>query len=216
MEHFYQSIKGWFNWPELYARAARIAPNPAVFVEIGCYLGKSTSCLAVEAFNSGKKITIYAVDLWDPANKIGCTVEEFESNLRIFTNVCTTVKVIPKRGDSVAVARNFSDQSVDFVWVDGNHRYPFALADIKAWWPKLKNGGWMGGDDLIHGGVRQAVEEFFGPECLPGKGDSGNWVRFQSATCVGGKGSIVHPVSGGWVWWARSKSPEWVPEGLPR
>jgi len=212
MNHYYQTIKGWFNWPELYARAVNDAPKVAEFVEIGCYLGKSTSCLAVEAVNSGKDITIYAIDLWDPANKIGCTPEQFMENLKPATDA--GVRVVPVQGDSVVLSRLFRDNSLDFVWVDGNHRYPFALADIKAYWPKLRNGGWMGGDDLIHGGVRQAVEEFFGPECLPGKGDIGDWVRFQSATCHYGKTGNIKPASGGWVWWARSKSPDWVPEGL--
>lgn len=212
MKHYYQTIKGWFNWPELYARAVADAPKKAVFVEIGCYLGKSTSCLAVEVANSDKDILIYALDLWDPSNKIGCELVQFMDNLK--PAIRAGVKITPIKGDSTANSFLFKDNSVDFVWVDGNHRYPFALADIQAFWPKLKNGGWMGGDDLIHGGVRQAVEEFFGPECLPGKGDGGNWTRFQSATCVTGKGLYKAPASGGWVWWARSKSTEWTPEGL--
>jgi len=210
MKHYYQIIKGWFNWPELYARAVADVPKKAIFVEIGCYLGKSTSCLAVEAINSGKDITIFAIDLWDPFKKIGCTVDQF---LESIGEEASRV-VRPIQSDSKKAADLFKNESVDFVWIDGDHRYPGCLGDILAWWPKLKNGGWMGGDDLIHGGVRPAVEEFFGPECLPGSRDIGNWVRFQSATCVGGKGSTICPVSGGWVWWARTKMPDWTPKGL--
>lgn len=212
MKHFYQSIKGWFNWPELYARAATIAPKKATFVEIGCYLGKSTACLAVEAINSGKDIVIYAIDLWNPENKIGCTPADFMKNLNPLGKDKAIIN--PIQLDSVQAANLFKDESVDFVWVDGDHRYTGAVGDIRAWWPKLKNGGWMGGDDLIHGGVRMAVEEFFGDECTPGKGDGGAWVRHQSATCYIGKGLYKAPASGGWVWWARSKGPDWTPKGL--
>lgn len=78
----------------------------------------------------------------------------------------------------------------------------------------------MGGDDLIHGGVRKAVEEFFGPECDAGSekvgAKEGAWVRNQSATVHYGKAAKdVRPAGGGWVWWARSRNDEvWIPEGL--
>jgi hypothetical protein len=216
MEHYYPSIKGWFNWPELYERAVRLAPDPAVFVEIGCYLGRSTSCLAVEAVNSGKRVTIHAIDLWNPNNKIGCDVEEFKENLWLVNgNPESLVEVVPMRGDSGVLHSEFEDGSLDFVWVDGNHKYASCINDVRSWWPKLKEGGWMGGDDLIHGGVRRAVEEFFGPECHPGKSDVGDWVRFQSATCYHGKNSPIRPASGGWVWWARARNDsEWSPVGV--
>lgn len=214
-KHIYQHIKGFFNWPELYARAVRMSPKEATFVEIGCFRGKSTSCLAVEAANSGKAITIYAVDLWEPERKIGCTVEEFMANVSHVVAGSNT-KVIPIRGDSVLAAAKFKDKSVYFVWVDGNHSYPGAFGDICAWWPKLQDGGWMGGDDLIHGGVRKSVEQFFGPELLPGDRDlEKHWVRHQSATCHHGKDpKELAPQSGGWTWWARAKGPNWTPPGL--
>ena len=212
MEHYYKNIKGWFNWPELYSRAVQQAPKRAVFVEIGCYLGRSTSYLAVEILNSRKAITLICCDLWEPSNKIGCTEEEFRANLQ--PAVKAGLHLVPWRGDSAEAAKQVKDGSVDFVWVDGGHRYPQAIADIRAWWPKLKDGGWMGGDDLIHIGVRPAVEEFFGPECLPGDREEHNWARFQSALVVTGKGADIRPNPGGWVWWTRSKSQDWTPKGL--
>jgi len=215
MEHTYHKIKGWFNWPEMYTRAVHLAPKKAVFVEIGCFRGKSTACLAVEAWNSGKEITIHAIDLWDTTKKIGCTVKEFMGNIPKFggSRPSKRVTINPIQMDSKEAANLFKDRSIDFVWIDGDHRYSGCIGDIRAWWPKLKDGGWMGGDDLIHGGVRPAVEEFFGAECLPNSKDVGDWVRFQSATCHAGKGHLV-PVSGGWVWWARSKGLDWRPVGL--
>ena len=62
----------------------------------------------------------------------------------------------------------FNDDSLDFVFVDGDHSYEGCKADIEAWWPKLKKGGIMSGDDYGHTynpaegkyGVVEAVEEF--------------------------------------------------------
>lgn len=214
MKHYYHKVKGWFNWPEMYARAAAMAPDPAVFVEIGCHLGKSTSCLGVEAVNSGKRISIFAIDLWDVNNKIACDIEDFKRTVAPVNQESDKVHITPIRGDSGILHIKFPEDSVDFVWVDGNHRYPFVIQDIRNWWPKLRNGGWMGGDDLIHGGVRQAVEEFFGPECQVGKNKEGFWIGNQSPTVCLGKPGDIRPTGGGWIWWVRSKTPEWQPPGM--
>jgi Methyltransferase domain len=67
---------------------------------------------------------------------------------------------------SLEAAGRFDADSMDLVYLDGDHSYPGVAADIRAWWPKVKPAGWIGGDDLSHEdprfkfGVDQAVEEF--------------------------------------------------------
>lgn len=53
------------------------------------------------------------------------------------------------------------DNSLDFVYIDGNHSYDFVKADIEKWYPKLKIGGIMGGHDYTKQlpGVITAVDE---------------------------------------------------------
>lgn len=200
MDHFYQNIQGMFRWPELYKRAVDLSPKKATFVEIGCFKGRSTAYLAVEVFNSCKDIQIHAIDLWDTSRKIGCSLDEFVSNM---TPVLSIVN--PIRLDSIEAHKLFPDESLDFVWVDGNHTYPYVLKDIRNWWKKLKVGGWMGGDDLIHGGVRQAVVECFGEECSK-ENPNGRWIRFQSSDVFFvDKYNGVRPTHGGLVWWSESK-----------
>ena len=57
-------------------------------------------------------------------------------------------------------AKNFADQSLDFIYVDASHKFADALADIEAWWPKLKLGGLMAGDDYFNGFVPLAGYTF--------------------------------------------------------
>lgn len=69
------------------------------------------------------------------------------------------------RSDSVAAAANVPDGSLDFVFVDADHTYEGCMADIKAWFPKIKPGGLLCGHDFEHPeypkwGVAQAVREF--------------------------------------------------------
>ena len=48
---------------------------------------------------------------------------------------------------SVTAARMFADASVDWVHLDARHDYTNVMADIQAWLPKVKPGGWLSGDD---------------------------------------------------------------------
>jgi hypothetical protein len=86
-------------------------------------------------------------------------------------------KVMKKYGDKTEFIRKFSeeaaklilDESLDFVYIDGNHQYEFVKKDIEAWYPKVKKGGIIGGDDytscpeteMEKFGIFKAVHEFF-------------------------------------------------------
>ena len=60
-------------------------------------------------------------------------------------------------GDRAVLLRNFSadasqlfsDQSVDFVFIDARHSYDAVLEDLKAWWPKIRPGGILAGHDYV-------------------------------------------------------------------
>lgn len=69
-------------------------------------------------------------------------------------------KVVWHRKRSSAAAPEFDDASLDFVYVDGNHGYEFVRSDIADFWPKLRAGGFLAGDDFDWPGVRSAVIEF--------------------------------------------------------
>ena len=72
-------------------------------------------------------------------------------------------KVIYLKGDSVQMADMVNDDSLGFIYVDANHSYDGALADLKAWHPKLKAGGIMAGHDFNDlYGVKDAVKDFIG------------------------------------------------------
>ena len=50
--------------------------------------------------------------------------------------------------DSVAAAQLFPDQSLAWVHIDARHDYASVSADIAAWAPKVRAGGWLSGDDF--------------------------------------------------------------------
>lgn len=74
-------------------------------------------------------------------------------------------KIVYLQGDSVLMAREVKDKSLGFVYIDANHSYDGALADLKAWTPKVKAGGIVAGHDFNHiYGVQEAVYKFAGEE----------------------------------------------------
>ena len=51
------------------------------------------------------------------------------------------------REESGNAASNFKNESVDFIFVDGDHSYDATLADCEAYYPLLKKGGLFCGHD---------------------------------------------------------------------
>ena len=65
------------------------------------------------------------------------------------------------REDSVAVAGTFKDESVDFIFVDGDHSYDATLADCEAYYSKLKKGGiFCGHDYQTIESVKRSIDDF--------------------------------------------------------
>jgi len=71
-------------------------------------------------------------------------------------------RVVFYRDYSDKVYNRFDDDSLDFVYIDGNHSYEFVMNDILLYLPKVKSGGIIGGHDFgsKYGGVVQAVFDF--------------------------------------------------------
>merc|ERR1719174_1988363 len=53
----------------------------------------------------------------------------------------------PIKGYSMAVSKRFADNSLDWVYIDAGHTYEAVMADLNAWYPKVRLGGLISGDD---------------------------------------------------------------------
>jgi len=69
----------------------------------------------------------------------------------------------------------FEDESLDFVYVDGDHRYEGVKSDLELYRPKLKKGGIMAGHDLSFPAVQQALRDVFGEKTEFTFFDGDNW-----------------------------------------
>ena len=138
------------NRVELWTRFAREAEARQV-AEIGVYRGRFAArmladCPMIE--------TYYMVDPWrnledwnKPANT---SDDEFE---RIFGEAMERTsghegKRVVLRGTTTEVIDQLPESSVDFAYIDGDHTLRGITIDLIRVFPKVRPGGWIGGDDF--------------------------------------------------------------------
>lgn len=173
MKHYYKDVPGWAAFEGLYVDMVRKASKnrPSTFVEIGSWLGRSASLMGVEIHNSKKPIQLHCIDPWFDGGPDLRETKYFDelkgqSPYMLFMQNTEPVRdvITAHRRLSLEVAPLFTDASIDFLMIDGDHSYEAVKADIAAWLPKMKRGGTISGDDYMWPGVKQAVEETF-PGC---------------------------------------------------
>lgn len=124
-----------------------------IFVEVGTWTGNFSRKL-LERTNC--KI-LYCVDPYkhfeddtypDAINNISQSDFDnvFEKTKKSLECFGSRVEFI--RSCSVDAVKLFEDESVDYIYIDGNHDYKFVEEDIRLWYPKLKKGGYFCGDDV--------------------------------------------------------------------
>lgn len=62
---------------------------------------------------------------------------------------------------SVEFAQSIEDNSLDFVFIDGDHSYEATLKDCQLYWPKVVTGGLFAGHDINLPTVEKALHDFF-------------------------------------------------------
>jgi Methyltransferase domain len=157
---------------------ARIPDAPFEFIEVGVYRGQ----LAEHLLCTRPLLTWYGVDPWwhapEHATRAyiatgdGHAVETRDVTRRAYIETLQRIAPFEERVNIIRLpspqaAAAFTDEQVDAVFLDGDHSYEAVKADIEAWWPIVKKGGWLGGHDYRHTdtrfdftGVDRAVDEF--------------------------------------------------------
>lgn len=129
-------------------------------VEVGSWYGGSTILFA----ETGADVT--AIDPWsneasDIKDHVKISSEAFQNVEGMFDRNLAKYKNVTKlKKRSLDAANDFEDHSIDVVYIDANHNYDDVIADLKAWIPKVKVGGWICGHDMCLDGVAAACVDF--------------------------------------------------------
>ena len=120
-------------------------------VEVGVYRGNFAARLLETCEHIEK---YYMLDPWrhlesweKPANKSDDTFEQFLKETRSKTEFAAGKRVI-LRGKTTEVIEQIPDGELDFAYVDGDHTLKGIAIDLIRVYPKIRAGGWIGGDDF--------------------------------------------------------------------
>ena len=97
----------------------------------------------------------YMVDLWSAQDNYrqmdnATTSKNLERMEEARRNVASFgTKAVLVRKPSVEAAAQFEDASIDFVYIDARHTYDAVMEDLEAWWPKVRPGGIVAGEDYM-------------------------------------------------------------------
>ena len=132
-------------------------------VEIGVFQGgNSLSLVTIESI-----IELYLVDPYKiysqyESKTLVYNQEQMNEALVIMRNrmldYMDRVTVIIQ--ESVRASFIFQENYFDYIYIDGNHSYQDAMDDMRAWYSKVKPGGFLAGHDYATKATAQAVELF--------------------------------------------------------
>ena len=146
-DFFSGNIPTWTRW-----FAEFIVAAPIRCLEIGSWQGTSTTWL-LDKIVSKRQGIITCIDTFEGSSEhqpwlhtLGATIEDFfDRNITASGHARLCRKLV---GRSQDVLLNLSDQSYDFIYVDGAHEAKFVIQDAILSWRILRSGGFLIFDDV--------------------------------------------------------------------
>jgi hypothetical protein len=159
---------GWAGDGEVF-RQVFAEFSPSVVIEVGTWKGASAFYMA-EAMG-GRNGVIVCVDTWLGSLEMwrypDLHMKHGHPGLywQFLSNVVHAGKqeiLLPVQLPGTIAARVLEQRGfiADMVYIDGSHDYRDVKADLESYWPLLKSGGALLGDDYNNCEVKQAADEF--------------------------------------------------------
>lgn len=167
---YYEKIKeNFFSYPAWYDHIYNSLKDGSRFVEIGTWTGASSVYFAEKIMNGNKKIDFTTIDTFEGSielqeYEIVKSKSLFEYYMSVREPVKEYVKVIKGNSQIKETADLFEDESIDAIFIDGDHSHEGVKRDLENWWHKMKKGAIFSGHDYIWGnkGVKPIVDMFSG------------------------------------------------------
>lgn len=117
-------------------------------VEVGTYRGQFAEVL----LKSNPNLHLTCVDPWTPYEGYNEHQGKFRAMNKYYEDAKARLKPYNctlMREYSALAAEQIEDESLDFVYIDGNHTLPYVIQDLYSWEPKIKKGGVLCGHDYL-------------------------------------------------------------------
>lgn len=118
--------------------------------EIGVHLGIYSEIL----LKANPDLYLYCIDPWKASayepgiHGIDTEQENYDSYYEIAKKRLASYRCEVVRKESMLAAKYFPDESLDFVYIDGNHEFVNVAEDLHTWKKKVKSGGIISGHDF--------------------------------------------------------------------
>jgi len=117
------------------------AIQPALIVELGTHWGESYFTFCQSVVENRLSCVCYAVDTWSGDAHAGTYGEEVFSDVQEHNNTHYRSFSYLLRATFDDALRQFTDESIDLLHVDGFHTYEAVTHDFRTWLPKVRPGG---------------------------------------------------------------------------
>ena len=133
-----------------------------VFAELGFTTGVEIGTLkgdyAAVLCRANSELHLFCVDPWGQFDDtqdytipaVGRTHDTYE---QFYRTAAATLAPYPNvtllRKTSMAAVRDFDDNMLDFVYIDGNHELAYITEDLEQWSRKVRPGGIIAGHDYV-------------------------------------------------------------------
>lgn len=174
-------LQGWSPGPNIYETLAKMA-KARMIIEVGVWKGTSASYLA-KTLKEQNEGVLFAVDTWLGALEFWnrrITKGEYDPErdlvfkngypgvyYQFLSNVVQqklSQFVVPFPSTSRMASEFFAElnATADLIHIDAAHEYDDVKEDVNRWWPLVREGGILMGDDYTDhwSGVIKAVNEF--------------------------------------------------------
>jgi hypothetical protein len=172
IEKYKRDIQGWGSDSPIFD-ALISQRRPTRIIEVGSFKGASAIHMADTIRKCAYQGEIVCVDTW--LGTVTHWLERMDDMefgrptvyYQFLANIIHsghTGTIVPFPVDSITGAQFFTERKMaaDAIYIDAGHDYAHVMSDLRAWWPILRPGGLMFGDDyhLMWLGVVRAVHDF--------------------------------------------------------
>ncbi len=122
--------------------------------KVGAEIGVEQGRFSEEIFRDNPDVHLFCVDPWRAYSRYKDHVSQSKLD-RFFEEAQERLKgknATFVRKTSMEAVEDFADESLDFVFIDGNHHFDFVTPDIIYWSRKVRPGGIVSGHDYRHEG----------------------------------------------------------------
>jgi len=156
--------------------------NPITAIEVGVFEGENAKSI-LKNLNIDRIFLIDPYKKYDDYKKEGNCINIVKAKQKAFKRLKRFSNKIIWILDYSSNASKEIKRKVDFVYIDGNHKYKYVKDDLENYWKLIKNGGIMSGHDIQCLDVSKAVIEFCNKNKLElNIGDRRDWWIKKTST----------------------------------